>query len=114
MNFRNLANPAKMGSITQSAASLGVMGALVGGTISAVGNTYQVARGQQKGSDAITNVAKETVGSGISTAAAAATITAIGLGGLIGLAGFAAVATVSKGLLDSVLYCENKPKAIAE
>ena len=83
------------------------MGAVFGGTIAAIGNTYQVAKGERKSAQAITNVAKETIGSGISTAAAAATMAALGMGGLIGLAGFAAVATISKGFLDSILYCKN-------
>jgi hypothetical protein len=108
MSYRNLINPVKLGTVTRSAATLGTMGAVLGGTISAIGNTYQVARGEKKGTEAIANVAKETVGSGLSTATAAATMAALGIGGLIGLAGFAAVASITKGLLDSVLYCEEK------
>jgi hypothetical protein len=108
MNYRNFTITTKLGSIPQSAVTMGTMGAVLGGTISAIGNTYKVAKGKQKSSDAIVNVTKETVGSGISTAAAAATMAALGVGGLIGLAGFAAVATITKGLLDSCLYCEEK------
>ena len=111
MNYRNLTNTGKMSSISQSAATLGVMGAVLGGTVSAIGNTYKVAKGQQKSADAIASVAKETVGSGISTAAGAAAMAALGIGGLIGLAGFAAVATITKGFLDSILYCEEKQTA---
>jgi hypothetical protein len=106
MNYRNLIGPVKFGSISQSAVRLGTMGAVMGGTIAAIGNTYRVARGERNSAEAITNVAKETVGSGISTATAAATMAALGIGGIFGLAGFAAVATISKGLLDSILYCE--------
>jgi hypothetical protein len=111
MNYLNLVNPGKLRSVSQSAAMLGTMGAVLGGSIAAIGNTYKVAKGEQNNAEAITNVAKETVGSGISTATAAAAMAAIGVGGLIGLAGFAAVATITKGLLDSVLYCEKRQTA---
>jgi hypothetical protein len=114
MSYRNLTNTAKLGSIPQSAAIMGTMGAVVGGTIAAIENTYKVAKGQRKGSDAIANVTKETVGSGISTAAAAVSMAALGVGGLIGLAGFAAVATITKSLMDSILYCEEKQTATNE
>jgi hypothetical protein len=87
------------------------MGAVVGGTVSAIGNTYKVAKGEQKSSEAVANVAKETVGTGIATATGAASMAALGLGGLIGLAGFAVVASLTKGFLDSVLYSEEKQPA---
>jgi hypothetical protein len=111
MNYLNLFKLGKVRSVPQSAAMLGTMGAVVGGTVSAIGNTYKVAKGEQRSADALANVAKETVGSGISTAAAAATITALGIGGLIGFASFAAVASISKGLLDSILYGDKKQTA---
>lgn len=111
MNYLDPINPEQMGSISQSALKLGTLGAVMGGAISAIRNTYKVAKGEQNSTQAITNVTKETVGSGISTATAAAAMTALGLGGLIGIAGFAAVATITKGLLDSALYSENKKKA---
>jgi len=111
MNYKQLVNPGKLSSVSQSAAVLGAMGAVMGGTISAIGNTYKVAKGEQNSGEAIANVAKETFGSGVSTAAGAAAMSALGIGGIIGLAGFAAVATITKGLLDSVLYCEEKKTA---
>jgi hypothetical protein len=89
---------------------MGVMGAAIGGTVAAIGNGYQVVKGEQTSAQAISNVAKETVGTGLSAAAAGAAVTALGFGGWVGLAGFAAVATISKGLLDAVLYSEkNEP-----
>jgi hypothetical protein len=111
MNYRNLVNTAKLGPVSQSAMKMGAMGAAIGGTIAVIGNGYQVAKGTQSGAQAVSNVAKETVGTGISTAAAAATVAALGIGGLAGLAGFAAVATISKGFLDSILYCSKKESA---
>jgi len=114
MKYRDLFDPGKLTSISQSAVALGVMGAVVGGTIAAIDNVQKVAKGEQKSEDAIANVAKETLGTGLSTAAAAAAMAGLGIGGLVGLAGFAAVATVSKGLIDSILFCPKaKPPANA-
>jgi hypothetical protein len=101
MKYRSLTQANKLATIPESAAALGAVGALVGGSVSAVVNTYKVARKEEEITDAITNVAMETVGTGISSATAAAAMTAVGLGGLLGFAGFMAVATVTKGLWDS-------------
>jgi hypothetical protein len=111
MNYRSLSNIEKLTAISRSAAMLGAMGAVVGGTIAAIENTQKVAKGERNSAEAIANVAKETLGTGISTAAGAAAMAALGIGGLIGLAGFTAVATISKGLLDSILY--DKDKSVA-
>jgi hypothetical protein len=108
MNYRNLFNVEKLMTISRSAAMLGAMGAVMGGTIAAIENTQKVAKGERKSAEAIANVAKETFSTGISTAAGAAAMAAFGIGGLIGLAGFTAVATLSKGLLDSFLYEKDK------
>ena len=83
---------------------LGAMGAVLGGTIAVIENTRKIAQGERKSAEAFANVAKETLGTGLSTAAGAAAMAALGIGGLIGLVGFAAVATISKGFLDSILY----------
>lgn len=109
MNFRNLFDTGRLTSISRSAVMLGAMGAVVGGTIAAIDNIQKVAKGEQKSDEAVANVAKETLGTGLSTAAAASAMAALGIEGLVGLAGFAAVATVSKGLLDSILYKRDKP-----
>jgi hypothetical protein len=108
MKLRNAINAGKIGSVTQSAATLGAMGAVMGGTVSAIGNTLKVINGEQDSTVAISNVAKDTLGSGISSATGAAAMAALGIGGLFGIAGFAAVATITKGILDSVLHCEKK------
>ena len=111
MNYRDLFDPGKLTSISQSAVALGAMGAVVGGTIAAIDNIQKVAKGEQKSDEAFANVAKETLGTGLSTAAAAAAMASLGIGGLVGLAGFAAVATVSKKLLDSILFCPKEKSA---
>lgn len=110
MNYQDLFDPGKLTSITGSAAILGVMGAVMGDTVAAIENTQKAAKGERQSAEAVANVAKEALGTGMSTAAAAAAMAALGIGGLLGLAGFAAVATISKGFLDSVLYSEkNRP-----
>jgi hypothetical protein len=114
MNYRDIAKASKFGPIPQSAMKMGIMGAAIGGTIAAVGNGYQVMKGEQTSAQAISNVAKETLGTGLSAAAAGAAITALGFGGLVGLAGFAAVATISKGLLDVVLFSDSSELASNE
>jgi hypothetical protein len=108
MNYRNLLDIEKLSSISRSAAMLGAMGAVAGGMIAVIENAQKVAKGQRKSAEAIANVAKETLSTGLSTAAGAAAMAALGIGGLIGLAGFTAVATISKGLLDSILYEKDK------
>jgi hypothetical protein len=109
MNYLNVFDSGKVRSLSKSTATLGIMGAVLGGTIAAIENTYKVTKGEKNTSDAIAKVAKETVGSGISTATAAATVGALGVSGLVGLVGFATVATISKGFIDSILYPEDKP-----
>ena len=111
MNYRSLLDTGRLSSISRSAVMLGAMGAVVGGTVAAVDNIQKVAKGEQKSDEAIANVAKETLGTGLSTATAAAVMASLGIGGLVGVAGFAAVATVSKGLLDSVLFCPKEKSA---
>ena len=111
MNYRSLFDTGRLSSISRSAAMLGVMGAVVGGTFAAIDNIQKVAKGEQKSDEAIANVAKESLGTGLSTATAAAVMASLGIGGLVGVAGFAAVATVSKGLLDSVLFCPKEKSA---
>jgi hypothetical protein len=106
MNIKNMMSTGKVGSVSQSAATLGAMGAVMGGTVSAIGNTLKVVNGEESRRAAISNVAKDTLGSGISSATGAAAMAALGIGGLLGIAGFAAVATITKGILDSVLHCE--------
>jgi hypothetical protein len=105
MEYRNLFETGKQGSMLQSTVMLGFFGAVFGGAIAAIDNSYKVSTGLQTGTDAVTNIAKETIGSGVSAATAAATMAALGIGGLIGLAGFTAVATITKGFVDSILNC---------
>ena len=99
-----------MAAAQASAVSLGVMGAFVGGVTATAQNTYKVARGEMKSVDAARNVARETVGTGLSTAAGGAATTLLGLSGIVGLAGLLVVASLTKGAWDNALTKEAVPE----
>jgi hypothetical protein len=100
-----------MVAISNSAVVSGTLGVIVGGTVSAASNSYKVARGDLSPGNAVSNVAKEAVGTGMSTAAAGAAVTALGLGGFWGIAGFLIVASFAKGVWDSAFRSAPKKTA---
>jgi len=93
--------------ITNSVASMGIVGAVAGGTIAAVDNSIRVAKGELSGPEAVSNVAKETVGTGLCTAAGMAAMRALGSGGIVGFIAFFAVAGLVKVVWDSVVSSPN-------
>jgi len=97
--------------VTSSIASMGVFGAVAGGTIAAVSNSVRVARGELLGPEAVSNVTKETVGTGLSTAAGMAAMRALGSGGVVGFVVFFAIAGLAKVIWDSVV---SNPKTSSE
>lgn len=103
-----LPDSGRMVAISNSAVVSGTLGAIVGGTVSAASNSYKVARGEMRTADAVTASAKEAVGTGVSTAAAGAAVTALGLSGFLGIAGFLVVASFAKGFWDSAF--QSAPK----
>jgi hypothetical protein len=88
-------------TVTNTAAKMGVMGAIVGGAVTAVQDSYKIARGEMKTQEAIGHTAKEAVGTGVASATAAAAVSALGLGGLVGLGGFLILGSLVKGVWDS-------------
>jgi hypothetical protein len=92
--------------VTSSVASMGVFGAVAGGTIAAVSNSVRVAKGKISGPEAVTNTAKEAVGTGLCTAAGVAAMRALGSGGVVGFIAFFAVAGIVKTIWDSVFSCQ--------
>jgi hypothetical protein len=100
--------------VTNSIASMGVFGAVAGGTIAAVSNSVRVARGELSGPEAVSNVAKETVGTGLCTAAGLAAMRALGSGGVVGFIGFFAVAGIVKAIWDSVASSSKTTSVKAE
>jgi len=97
--------------VTGSVTSMGVFGAVAGGTIAAVSNSVRVAKGELSGPEAISNVAKETVGTGLCTAAGMAAVRALGSGGIVGLIAFFAAAGIVKIIWDSVV---SSPKTASQ
>jgi hypothetical protein len=97
--------------VTSSIASMGVFGAVAGGTIAAVSNSVRVAKGELPGPEAVSNVAKETVGTGLCTAAGMAAMRALGSGGIVGFITFFAVAGIVKTVWASVV---SSPKTALE
>ena len=96
--------------ITASAAATG---ALVGGTVAAVRGTIAVKEGKMTKCELAKNVATESAGTGLATAAGVAATGLIGIGGFAGLIGFTIVATGAKILWDktvpSVSTSDNRP-----
>lgn len=85
------------------------IGAVAGGAVSTIQNTYNVARGQVTVNEAVANVAKDTVGTGLASVVGTVAITVFGVGGILGLVGFLGVTAVSKGFWDSIVYNSNRP-----
>jgi hypothetical protein len=100
--------------LSSSTASVGVFGAVAGGTVAAVTNSMRVAKGEISGSEAVSNVAKESVGTGLSTAAGMAAMRALGAGGFVGFIAFFAVAGLAKVIWDSVVYSQKKESSEIE
>jgi hypothetical protein len=89
--------------VTGSVLSMGVFGAVAGGAIAAVGSSVAVAKGELSGSEAVLEVAKETVGGGLCTAAGMVAMRAIGAGGIVGIIAFFAAAGIAKTVWDSMV-----------
>jgi hypothetical protein len=97
--------------VTNSVTATGLIGALAGGTISTVDNSIGIIKGEISGQQAISNVAKETVGTGLSAAAGLVAMRALGYGGVVGIVVFYAAASLAKGFWDSLAITEKKASA---
>ena len=93
----------RLAAVPNNALGLGFLGAFVGGIYSAATNSYKVAKGEMSKVDAVTDVAQETMGTGLATAAGATAMTLLGVGGLVGLAGMVAVASLTKGAWNKAM-----------
>lgn len=91
-------------TVPATAASAIKLGVIVGGTVSILQNTYRVSRGRIKVGEAAMNVAKDTLGNGLSAAAGKVIITGLGAGGLLGTVSFMTISGLSKGLWDVVVH----------
>jgi hypothetical protein len=93
----------RMSAVPSNALAIGTMGAFVGGIAATATNTYKVTKGELGKAEAAKNVAQETLGTGLATAAGAAVTTVLGLGGVVGLAGLLVVATLTKEAWDQAM-----------
>ncbi len=74
----------RLAAVPSTTVSAVKLGAIVGGAISIFQNALRVSRGRIGPGQAATNVVKDTVGTGLSTAAGVAVVTGMGIGGLFG------------------------------
>ncbi len=92
----------------------GTIGTVVGGTVAAARNIKRVGDGEMTKGEAVSDVAKESVGTGIATAAGVAVTGALGIGGLLGFVGIMGVAAGTKYLWDKRFGYQPVPKEKAE
>lgn len=94
---------------TSAAGSAGV---IVGGTVATARDIKRVKDGEMTKSQAVVDVAKESVGTGLSTAAGVAVVGALGFGGLLGILGFVGVASGTKYLWNKAFGYTPEQKAL--
>ena len=79
------------------------LGAIVGGPFPYARMPNGFHGGQIEPGRAAANVVKDTVGTGLATAAGAAVVTALGMGGLPGIVGFMTISGFSQGWWDAAV-----------
>lgn len=90
----------------------GGLGAVVGGVVATAQDVKRVKQGEMTKAEAVADVGKEAVGTGLSAAAGVAVAGALGMTGLLGLAGIVGVAAGTKYLWDKQFGYTRKQKAI--
>ncbi len=90
----------------------GTVGAVVGGTVAAAKDIKRVRDGVMTKGQAAADIGKESIGTGLSTAAGVAVTGALGIGGLLGLAGVVGVAAGTKYLWNKKFGFKSEPKAV--
>jgi len=98
-----------LGIAPRAALATGAAGAIVGGSIAAARNIGKVRRREISREDAVRDVIKESGTTGISTAMATATVSAVGLTGMLSLLGFVTVAVGAKYLADKSFSARTGP-----
>ncbi|GEM_PF-1377343 len=89
----------------------GTVGAVVGGAVAAAKDIKRVQNGEMTKGEAVADVGKEAVGTGLSTAAGVAVTGALGIGGLLGIVGIVGVAVGTKYLWNKKFGFKPEPKA---
>lgn len=98
--------------LTVSTAAAGTVGAVVGGTVAVARDIRRVKDGSMTKSEAVGDVAKESLGTGLSAAAGVAVAGTLGMGGALGLLGIVGVASGTKYLWDKVFAFKPEKKEV--
>ncbi len=98
-----------LGAAVKSSAGIGTV---IGGAVATVQDVNRVHKGEMTKGEAVADVGKEAVGTGLSTAAGVAVVGALGIGGLLGLIGIVGVAVGTKHLWDKQFGYTPNTKAI--
>ncbi len=104
-------NVGRLAAVPSTTAAAMKLGAIVGGAISIFQNAHRISRRQIEPGRAAVNVVKNTVGSGLATAAGAAVLTGLGMGSLLGIVGFMTISGLSKGWWDAAVAPEGQKAA---
>lgn len=94
----------RLAAVPATTASAMKLGVIVGGTLSILQNTYRVSKGRINAGEAAVNIAKDTLGNGLSAAAGTVILTGLGASGLMGIVSFMSISGLSKGLWDTVFH----------
>lgn len=92
--------PAAGGVFTSSAARLGGLAALIAASGAAASAYREVKKGTMTREEGVMHTVRESAGTGVSTAAAAAVVGGVGLTGVVGVASMVGVAAVAKYFWD--------------
>ncbi len=87
-------------------------GTVVGAVVATARDVKRVKDGDMTRAEAVADVGKEAVGTGLSAATGVAVVGALGIGGLLGLVGIVGVASGAKYLWDKQFGYKPKPKQI--
>ena len=104
-------NIGRLAAVPSTTAPALKLGAIVGGAVSIFQNAHRVPRGQIDPGQAAGNVAKDTLGTGLATAAGAAVMTGLGIGGLLGITGFMTISGISIGWWDAAVGLDGQTAA---
>lgn len=86
--------------VPAATAASGTVGAIVGGTAAIARDVKRVKDGEMTTSQAAGDIAKESAGTGIATAAGVAVVGTLGMTGFLGILGMVGVASGTKYIWD--------------
>lgn len=103
-----MATPSYRGIVPAAISASGAAGAVIGGTVAAARDIGRVRDGEMSKGEAVMDIGKESVGTGLATAAGVAVVGALGIGGFAGLLGIAGVAAGTKYLWNKKFAYRSK------